>query len=349
METEQAEKLENEQAENFLEIFFQFCKTIECCGEYDVVNLEYLKTKAQTCTPVKLPLSNPEYSFMKMRDVITINFGKNKIFSIEKFGLDALQRILEKDIDQEDTKILFMLMTHITKFTLPDPANSYTKLERTTSAANITSAMRRWTKIAKKVIEHTEIAQVLKDLMAKTFGEKYFQDMANDEEIPVKFVRSDEIFLRGFVGIDTIFINETHFTSNAFQLHLMHIGTSAEKQKLLLMDIATVVLHELAHIRVRKIDDNLNFSTPKLMVIPSTTEHEFGRMMESKIFGAVIHWKKSFERGRVSATFVDQFINSLKTNSTLPQLPPDNNLVRRESQTIGDGSGVDMCFDEDEY
>lgn len=98
-------------------------------------------------------------------------------------------------------------------------------------------------------------------MIEQTFGTHYSQRIADTKSIPVavKIVDTKEDELRGFVAIDCVCINQGHFNLKTFQLNRSTELSNTEKQNILLIDIATLTIHEYAHIRARQV--GLCFST----------------------------------------------------------------------------------------
>lgn len=88
--------------------------------------------------------------------------------------------------------------------------------------------------------------------MKEYFGISFSQQIAETEKIPVavKFVSTKALDLRGFAGIDCIYINEKHFKLRMLQL----IDKFSDVQKKNAVDIATVALYECAHVRIRQVE-----------------------------------------------------------------------------------------------
>lgn len=93
--------------------------------------------------------------------------------------------------------------------------------------------------------------------MKQTFGDAYSQRVTtgNVTKYSAKIIRSGESALRGFAGIDTVYINENHFKPKALSLSLYPQGTPEEKENVVLIDIATVCLHELAYIKISEVNN----------------------------------------------------------------------------------------------
>lgn len=74
-------------------------------------------------------------------------------------------------------------------------------------------------------------------------------DEEEDDAIKVRLVSSDDEHLRGFVGISEIFINATHFQKKIARFE----GSLDALQLIAKMDIISVSIHEVAHLRFRKV------------------------------------------------------------------------------------------------
>lgn len=95
-----------------------------------------------------------------MPAVIVVNFARNQLSSVEKYGLDAVKRIVTKDASDADSKIQLMLMVHVAKLiNLPDPAKTYDHIEGTT-LVKVDENVRAWVDIALNVLRHTEVIAV---------------------------------------------------------------------------------------------------------------------------------------------------------------------------------------------
>lgn len=64
---------------------------------------------------------------------------------------------------------------------------------------------------------------------------------------------SNELHLRGFAGLDSVYINMNYFKSKAFDLSMCKHGSDIEKGNMILIDIATVCLHVLGQLKIRKV------------------------------------------------------------------------------------------------
>lgn len=91
--------------------------------------------------------------------MIIINFLKYAQATIHKFGLDALKRIISKNVEEEDTKVQLMLMVHVSKLSIPNPATVYTYVESTTCLMQIDEVVESWVAIANKLLEHLEVSR----------------------------------------------------------------------------------------------------------------------------------------------------------------------------------------------
>lgn len=65
-------------------------------------------------------------------------------------------------------------------------------------------------------------------------------------EVGVKFVRVDCDGIRGFSGLNNIYINETHFVRK-------YGGNQSDLRTFGEIDIVTITIHEFAHTRLRQV------------------------------------------------------------------------------------------------
>lgn len=70
-------------------------------------------------------------------------------------------------------------------------------------------------------------------------------------EVIPKMVSSTLTPLRGFAGIGQIYINYKHFSEK--RCDLTHLATGVEKDKLILLDIISLAIHEFAHVKIRQV------------------------------------------------------------------------------------------------
>lgn len=100
-------------------------------------------------------------------------------------------------------------------------------------------------------------------MFEESFGQEFSKQICETETklipVSVRFVATTEFELRGFAGINEIFINSTYFKAEQIKLSLAMLPN---KENVILMDILTVVIHVYAHIRARQVRlRNLNYQS----------------------------------------------------------------------------------------
>lgn len=89
--------------------------------------------------------------------------------------------------------------------------------------------------------------------MKENFGTECSRRIADTEKTPVsvELFESMAIELRGFAGMNCVHINVNHFKMRMLQLSSKF--STLQRDDAVLIDIATVTLHEYAHIRIRQV------------------------------------------------------------------------------------------------
>lgn len=92
--------------------------------------------------------------------------------------------------------------------------------------------------------------------MKRTFGTELSERIEETDsiEVSIEFVDTTEEELRGFAGINCVYINEVYFNLKTFQLQHIAALSAEEIENIMLMDVATVTLHEYSHVRIRQVD-----------------------------------------------------------------------------------------------
>lgn len=160
----------------------------------------------------------------------------------------------------------------------------------------------------------------------------------------ITFVTDVDTDLRGFAGINKVFLNASHFTKKKKD-YLEYTDINPEVLDLLLLiDIISVVIHEYSNIKLRKYTDNFNISTPFLARISELPEShfEFGRFIEIEIFGIAVDWLKSYKN--VSMAYVEKTIEAIESNTSLP---PKDMLTGAFSKTACILMAVDFDIEPD--
>jgi hypothetical protein len=102
-------------------------------------------------------------------------------------------------------------------------------------------------------------------------------------------------YLKGFVGITTLYINRTALI-NAYKY--LNISLSSQvKQDLFYLNFIRLVVHEITHVVLRKIENNVNVSTPIILLDQKRTHDSklslSGYISELELFGERIDFVKT--------------------------------------------------------
>jgi hypothetical protein len=78
--------------------------------------------------------------------------------------------------------------------------------------------------------------------------------------VQIHFFSLDFPTLRGFFGINELFINENYFLAKISEWK----SNARLLDSITKMDLITIALHEYAHVRIRQVKSLLNFFLPKI-------------------------------------------------------------------------------------
>lgn len=92
--------------------------------------------------------------------------------------------------------------------------------------------------------------------------------------------------------------------------------------------------------------NDVNVSSPVLAKTKGLEpiHYEFGRLIESRVFGASVDWIKSNKR--MSKDFVQNFMDAIKNNQELPDAEDLPGVIRRGSPLL---MAIDYCTDKDYF
>lgn len=92
-----------------------------------------------------------------------------------------------------------------------------------------------------------QIGNTIDEMIQKTFGTHLAGRVRDTRKngVEVSFISSEMKTLRGFSGYGTVYINQNHFAEN-------YRGIQGSGD-LVMIDIATVTIHEMAHVRIRQV------------------------------------------------------------------------------------------------
>lgn len=188
------------------------------------------------------------------------------------------------------------------------------------------------------------------------------------KNVTVHFVNYDVDELRGFSGLNSIFINVSHFNPK-----MLANKNFVDIENVMKMDIATVSLHEYAHVRIRQVNnlnlrrtdgvncikrtknelkiifkvlDDFNMSTPNLITDADAStiqDLEFGRITEKRFFTVAVNWIRSLGTGSFPPIYIESFLNAINSNTALPQRPPHAHFIKRNKPVVMN-AGTDFGF-----
>ncbi|CAF3332542.1 unnamed protein product [Rotaria sp. Silwood2] len=156
----------------------------------------------------------------------------------------------------------------------------------------------------------------------------------------VHFISIDFPTLRGFSGINELFINENYFSAKISEWK----SNTRLLNSITKMDLITIALHECVHVRIRQQVDDINMSTPNMLqysqIDKQKCDQEFGRLAEMALFKEQINWFQS--KDTINVNYVEQFLTAIENGTELPILTENDGAIRREPST---GMGVDLLND----
>ncbi|KAG4071921.1 hypothetical protein HA402_006082 [Bradysia odoriphaga] len=317
--------------------FLEFVEANKTLFLNEIVNVSHLIDVSNDSTPIMLKYTDTQAAYANL---------PGKEFPV--YGLIALRDIVTLNVNDENSQIALIAMVHLTKMQMPikESASYYQHLTNIEIVKK--PEVNTWLKLAYKVLSHKTIQHSINELLTQSFGKRYETRVSTTNFLPVsvKIVHTKEPDIRGFAGMNEIFINFGYFNVQKTHINCYELAESL-KSNLLLIDIATCVIHEYAHVRARQVTNDLNHTTPEAIL--STIEEsdpEFGRMTERMFFGTHINWKKSFEQKFVSAEFIANFLEAIENNNHLPTFPKRDDVPARKGPKLMrcGGGGADIAY-----
>ncbi|KAG4077183.1 hypothetical protein HA402_016170 [Bradysia odoriphaga] len=324
--------------------FEALIETYDESHEFINVDLTTMLSEFKTETPIAVPYIDSPETFADLPYVILHNFFNYCPEQFPLYALRCLYRVVTKNIDDIDTKPRLLIMLHLTKMSvvdLPEYINRFERLYVVPEETNTEIPLQ----LVDKAIKHPKLNKIINNLIKQSFGEEFAKHIGetNSIDVTVKLVATFEFELRGFCGINIIYVNSTYFKNRRFQLGLTQLP---ETDKILVIDILTVVIHEYAHIRARQIANNCNHSTPKCIVeAVNENDPEFGRMIERALFSVPIDWMKSLDNNSVGIGYIEQFIEAIDKGEEIPILNATPKLIARTGSSLMHG-GLDICVEQ---
>lgn len=137
------------------------------------------------------------------------------------------------------------------------------------------------------------------------------------ENTQLKFFKLNGNILNGFAGINTIYINTALFTSFTKDFFFTTRYTNKDDVKVILkMQFLQIIVHEIIHVAVRFMKNDMNISSPKdLQKERQVTKpiDEAGTYVERVVFGNTICWYESALKD-LNIEYCKQYLNELLSN-----------------------------------
>ncbi|XP_037035951.1 uncharacterized protein LOC119074095 [Bradysia coprophila] len=308
------------------------------------VDISDLYDESAKWTPVPLTYSNKFESVMNLSAVIIKNLCKlfRATKKVPRLAFDVIAHIVNDSTDQPDILLRQILLCHVTKrqadagyFVYIVTSIEDLKLKRVPLQDEL-----EWVALAHKVIKHAQINHKINECLTD-LGQSITEvtEFEKKDQIKITLVESGLKILRGFVGLEELFIHTDHFRQkiNDFK------GSLEQLQLVSKMDIISIAIHEYAHLKIRQSNGDFNMHSPVvghlhgLPVIP----HEFGTFTERKIFGKQIDWFASYRA--MDYEFVERFVHSVENGGPLPpSYIESSGVVPRLGDPYVDGADIEV-------
>jgi len=301
--------------EYFLNTFNRNRK-LEDDGDEIVVDTSDLVTYVSTNSPSKtvLKYKECEKSFSGAASVILTNFalntslhGPGKKFPV--FGMDSLEAIIKNNSGDENCVARQTLMVHASKCAVPThlAIKLFLAAENLNVIVDESADITRWKDLASQVIGHDQITKIIESHVSKYVQGKPY--LSGKRHFHVKFFNGATTQLRGFAGVNVVYINAEHFLEKKKKFSTFQVD----------LDVCSLIIHELAHIHLRIAANDVNISTPVLAKLHDLPELEFGRCVESAVFGKPYDWCESTIVKYIPESHFLEILNSIETNGVLPR------------------------------
>ncbi|CAF1215377.1 unnamed protein product [Adineta ricciae] len=190
---------------------------------------------------------------------------------------------------------------------------------------------KEWKSVAWKTINHPQIIEVIEGSIREIFGSNTEIKKIVRTPMQIHFISIDYPSLRGFSGINEMFINENYFLTKINSCK----SNSSLSNSMLKMDLAAIALHECVHVRIRQkiiIDCIWYFQSEKKDIICLATE--------LNLFHEQIDWFQSIDT--INAHYVEKFLDAIENGTHLPSLTKNDGAIPRQPSTT---MGVDIIND----
>jgi len=122
--------------------------------------------------------------------------------------------------------------------------------------------------------------------------------------------------LNGLAGIDSIYVSWTQLVS--FNDCLNSNLDSNSKLNLFKLNCVRLVQHEIAHVVLRDLANDINISTPDIIKKNNSYNkvdlEESGLLAEIEHFGGRINWLESSESGDLNTDYCEYYIKKVENN-----------------------------------
>ncbi|CAF0791888.1 unnamed protein product [Rotaria sp. Silwood1] len=338
-----------------MELFHEFQTFIHSLPTtITTTNLSGVREKAKFITPLSISNDDIPENFNKMSVVILQNLlnyhDDNEMFPIPSLKL-LLDLIGTFDISDSITKSKLMLLLHGTKLKLSSErlCSWFVKVElmKEMIIDDTHERLNRWETLASLTLNHPVVIEVIKSLATDGTGICLPNILSS---IQVEIIDCTLAGLRGFCGINKIYINAAYIRSQMSTYSTTFHPDSPIGKSVVEMDICTIAIHEFCHARLRQITNNPNTCTPDLFrsVACSTVNErsEFGRLCEMVLFFDKIDYWRSAADNKWDLDYFQKFIKAIESSSAIPPFNSTNNYIKRFPSTT---SGLDIDLTADDY
>ena len=161
-----------------------------------------------------------------------------------------------------------------------------------------------------KIISNDKIRRISIDVVRNIngFAKKQISDFQN---IKLAFIIDQLDGLFGFAGIDSIYVSLNTYSK---------LNTTLDKNSkmiILKMDFIRLIQHELTHVLLRESADDVNISTPDLLINRGNLVQESGIMAESKHFSGRIDWVESSFSKVLNLEYCQHYIKCIEANEEI--------------------------------
>jgi hypothetical protein len=133
-------------------------------------------------------------------------------------------------------------------------------------------------------------------------------------KIKLEFFTANIPGLNAFAGIDSIYISLDELMS--FELRLNEKLNEIDKLSFLKLNFLRMIQHEITHVILRDLADDLNVSTPDLLnknSVSSSVE-ESGQMAEIEHFGGRVDWARSSFNDNFNIEYCRNYLRKIEAD-----------------------------------